>query len=316
MAASNQLRLVIDTDTGTDDAVALLMALRRPDVLVEAITTVAGNVEVEHCLRNVHYVLELCGQDLPVYRGADRPLVRRLNTAAHVHGSDGLGDIGLRPRMVQVEPETAAAALVDLIRSNPGELTLVTLAPLTNIALALALAPEICGLVRRVVMMGGAANTMGNATPAAEFNIWCDPEAARLVFRSGMPITMIGIELCRGEYAHSPADQEALAALGSPFADFVVSMCHAGAQRSKRQGQEGHAGLPDAVAMAVALDPSILTEAGTYSVDVETRGELTAGETVVDRLHVLEQPATVQVGHAIAADRYKAMVRDACRSVS
>ena len=314
MAADTPLRLVIDTDPGTDDAVALVMALRRPGVRVEALTVAAGNVDVDQCVRNAHYVLELCGRDLPVYRGAGKPLSRPARTAAEVHGGDGLGDLGLRPKHSQAAPGVAAEALVDLIRRSPGELTLVTLAPLTNIALALDLAPEIAGMVRRVVLMGGAANTLGNVTPAAEFNIWCDPEAARIVFQSGLPLTMIGIELCRGAYAHSSADQARVAALGTPLAGFVASMAHAAASRSARRLSVGDAGLPDAVAMAVALDPSILTGSGGCYVDVETRGELTSGETVVDRLGVLRQTPNTEVGERIDAERYKAMVLDACRA--
>jgi purine nucleosidase len=312
MARAGQLRLLIDTDPGTDDAVALVMALTRPDVGVEALTIVAGNVDVDQCVRNARYVLEVCGRSLPVYRGADRPLSRPARTAAEVHGGDGLGDLGLRPRAGQPDPGLAAEQIVERIRRNPGELTLVALAPLTNIALALDLAPEIAGMLRRVVVMGGAANTLGNVTPAAEFNIWCDPEAARIVFRSGMPITMIGIELCRGEYAHDAADQARLAALGTPLGSFVASMAHAATSRTTRRLDAGHAGLPDAVAMAVALDASVLTRSGRYYVDVETRGELTAGETVVDRNRVLGQPANVKVGERIDARRYKAMLLDAC----
>lgn len=312
-AEAEAMRLVIDTDPGTDDAVALVMALRYPGVRVEALTVVAGNVDVDQCVRNARYVLEICGRSLPIYRGAEKPLSRPARTAAHVHGGDGLGDLGLRPKYGQAEPGAAAAVLVDLIRRNPGELTLVALAPLTNIALALDLAPEIAGLVRRTVVMGGAANTLGNVTPAAEFNIWCDPEAARIVFRSGMPLTIIGIELCRGEYGHDAVDQERMTALGTPAGAFVAAMAHAGASRTARPLTAGRAGLPDAVAMAVALDPSILTASGEYFVDVETTGELTSGETVVDRLGVLGRAPNVRVGEAIDTARYKAMVLDACR---
>lgn len=312
MTPANGLRLVIDTDTGTDDAVAIVMALQAPGVHVEALTAVSGNVEVDQCVRNARYVLELCGASVPVYRGADHPLVRPLRTAAHVHGGDGLGDIGLRPGSGEATPGVAAEALVDLIHRNPGEITLVALAPLTNIALALALAPDIAGMVAQTVIMGGAANTVGNVTPAAEFNIWCDPEAARVVFRSGMPLTMVGIELCRGVYAHSTADQLTLAALGTARAEFVCAMCRAGASRVKRRSDAGQAGLPDAVAMAIALDRSLLTGVERWYVDVETAGELTSGETVVDRLGVLGMQPNVDVATSIDAVRYKEMVRASC----
>lgn len=309
-----RLRLLIDTDIGTDDAVAILMALRHPGACVEAITTVSGNTDVDQCVRNAHYVLELCGANVPIYRGADRPLIRSARAEADVHGHDGLGDLGLRPRCVTPQPGNAADELVERIRREPGQLTLVTLGPLTNVALALALAPEIARMVKRTVIMGGAANTIGNITPAAEFNIWCDPESARIVFHSGMPITLIPIELCRGHSAHSRVDQEALQRLGTPLADFVVSMCVASTRRRRRRGEPGDAGLPDAVAMAVALEPSSITESARFYTDVETRGELTAGETVVDRLNVWGQPPNLDVGLAIDAARYKRMLTEACRT--
>ena len=162
---------IIDTDTASDDAVALLMALRHPDVRVEAITVVAGNVELEQGLRNALYAVELSGADVPVYAGSAAPLVRDLVVAQFFHGRDGLGDQGYPPPVSQPAEGDAVDVLVETIRASPG-IVLVTLGPLTNVARALDRAPDIAELVGRCVVMGGAACTVGNVTPAAEYNVW------------------------------------------------------------------------------------------------------------------------------------------------
>jgi purine nucleosidase len=197
--------LLIDTDTASDDAVALLMALRSSSVRVLAITTVAGNVDVEQATRNALYVTELCNVATPVYKGAGKPLYRSLQVAHWFHGKDGLGDHGYPLPRRAPETQHGVAALIATIEKNPG-LTLVTLGPLTNVALALAQAPEIVQGIARCVIMGGAPCCEGNVTPAAEYNIWVDPEAARIVFRSGLPIELVGWQLCRGQAALGPTD--------------------------------------------------------------------------------------------------------------
>ncbi len=188
---------IIDTDTASDDAVALLMALRHPDVRVEAITVVAGNVELEQGLKNALYTVELSGADVPVYRGSAAPLRRELVVAQFFHGRDGLGDQGYPSPQRKPAEGDAVDVLIETIRAQPG-IVLVTLGPLTNVARALSRAPDIVSDVGRCIVMGGAACTIGNVTPAAEYNVWVDPDAARVVFRSGLPIEMIGWELCRG----------------------------------------------------------------------------------------------------------------------
>ena len=188
---------LIDTDTASDDAVALIMALRSNSARVVAITTVAGNVPVDKATRNALYTAELCGSDVPVYQGSGKPLARRLVTAEWFHGSDGLGDHGYPAPRRKAEKQHAVEAIIATVGAHPG-LTLVTLGPLTNIALALAQAPQIAREVGRSVVMGGAPCCEGNVTPAAEYNMWVDPEAARMVFRSGLPIEMVGWQLCRG----------------------------------------------------------------------------------------------------------------------
>ncbi len=280
---------LIDTDTASDDAVALIMALRTPGVHVAAITIVAGNVPLEQATRNALYTAELCGSDVPVYRGADRPLGRPYQHAQWFHGEDGLGDQGYPPPQRRAESLPAVEAIVETIATNPG-LTVVTLGPLTNMAQAFTRAPEIAGKIGRLVLMGGNPCTEGNVTPAAEYNIWCDPEAARIVIRSGAPVELIGWQLCRGDANLRPADIEHVLAIDTPLARFAIE-CNATAMKANF-AQSGEVGisLPDPIAMAIALDPGVCTEWSRHFVDVETTSDLTRGMTVVDRLNVATDP--------------------------
>jgi purine nucleosidase len=212
-------------------------------------------------------------------------LARSLVTAEWFHGADGLGDHGYPPPRRAAEKQHAVEAIISLVRSNPG-LLLVTLGPLTNIALALAQAPDLVRNVGRCVIMGGAPCCEGNVTPAAEYNMWVDPEAARIVFRSGLPIELVGWQLCRGAAVLAPADIQFMSNLGTDLANFAVE-CNSTAREAYRtQTGEDGISLPDPVAMSIALDPSIGYESSQHYVDVETATELTRGMTVVDRLGV------------------------------
>lgn len=279
---------MIDTDTASDDAVALIMAMMAEDVTVEAITIVAGNVPVAMGSRNARLTVELCGRDIPVFEGAAMPLVREPLTAEWFHGNDGLGDRGYAAPRRPPEKDHAVDAIIDTVRRHEG-LTLVTLGPLTNIALALAKAPDVARKVGRCVVMGGAACCVGNVTPAAEYNIFCDPEAARMVFRSAMPIEMVGWELCRGPAVLSAADIEHCRGLGTERARFAID-CNSHALHVNRTlfGEDG-IGLPDPIAMAVALDPTIVTRRSSHLADVECEGTLTRGMTVIDQLDVVRK---------------------------
>jgi purine nucleosidase len=276
---------LIDTDTASDDAVALIMALRAPGVRVAAITTVAGNVDVEQATRNALYTVELCGADVPVFMGATQPLVRKYENATWFHGRDGLGDHDYPPTRKSPAPQHAVDAIIETIGANPG-LVLVTLGPLTNIARALARKPEIAAQVSRCVVMGGAPCCEGNVTPAAEYNMWVDPEAARMVMRSGLPVELIGWHLCRGDAALSLSDIEYVLSLNTDRAGFAIE-CNSHAQRAylEQTGEHGIS-LPDPVAMAIALDSTIGTRWSEHYVNVETGSELTRGMSVVDRLNI------------------------------
>ncbi len=276
---------LIDTDTASDDAVALIMALRSPHIQVLAITTVAGNVDVHQASRNALHTAELCDSNVPVFPGAEHPLKRPHISASWFHGHDGLGDHAYPPSRRAPERQNAPDAISDTIESHPG-LVLVTLGPLTNIALALQKNPGIAANVSRCVVMGGAPCCEGNVTPAAEYNIWCDPDAARIVLRSGLPIELVGWHLCRGGAVLTPSDIQQVLDFGTPVAKFAIE-CNSRAQRAflEQSGEHGIS-LPDPVAMAIALDPSIVTSQSEHFVNVETESDLTRGMTVVDRLNV------------------------------
>lgn len=279
-------KMIIDTDTASDDAVAIMMALQSEDIEVLAMTIVAGNMPVEQGSINARYTAELCGKPVPVYHGADKPLYRDIYRAYFFHGEDGMGSMNYPAPKTPPAEGNAVDVLIDTIKANPGIL-LVTLGPLTNVALAVSKAPEIVEIVSRCVVMGGAANTVGNITPAAEYNIWCDPEAARIVFRSGLPIEMVGWELCRGDANLFDEDMKYMKEeMNTPLSNFVVD-CNYSALKANREwlGDPG-IGLPDPVAMAIALDPTICTRSSKCYVDVECDGTFTRGMTVVDELGV------------------------------
>ena len=298
---------LIDTDTASDDAVALIMALRSPQILVLAITTVAGNVDVYQASRNALYTAELCDSQVPVFVGAEQPLQRAHVSAAWFHGRDGLGDHRYPPPRRAPEKQSAPEAIIDTIEANPG-LVLVTLGPLTNVALALEKKPGIAAKVSRCVVMGGAPCCEGNVTPAAEYNIWCDPEAARIVLRSDLPIELVGWHLCRGEAVLNPSDIQHVLSFGTPVAKFAIE-CNSRAQEAffEQSGERGIS-LPDPVAMAIALDPSIVTSQSAHFVDVETESELTRGMTVVDRLNVVRDERNREVWASSITAGHKAKV--------
>src|ERR1700727_1937745 len=214
---------LIDTDTASDDAVAIIMAFAALSVRVLGLPTVPGNVDPKQATRNALLPAEICGSDVPVFAGADKPLNRPHDHAHWFHGKDGLGDHGYPAPKRKPEREHAVDAIVRLAKAEPG-LTLVTLGPLTNIALALARDPGYARRIGRCVVMGGAPCCEGNVTPAAEYNIWVDPEAARRVFRSQLPIEMIGWHVSRGASVLDEAEIADILTLDTPKAHFAIDL--------------------------------------------------------------------------------------------
>jgi purine nucleosidase len=300
-------KFLIDTDTASDDAVALIMALRHPDGEVLAITTVAGNVGVEQATRNALYTAELCDSSVPVFTGAAKPLKRPHQNAEWFHGRDGLGDHGYPAPRRAAEKRSAVDAIVDTIEANAG-LILVTLGPLTNIAMALQERPDIASKVSRCVVMGGAPCCEGNVTPAAEYNIWCDPEAARIVVRSGLPIELVGWHLCRGEGALNLPEIQHVLAFNTAVAKFSIE-CNSRAQEAYFTQTGAHGiSLPDPIAMAVALEPAVVASQSEHFLDVEIESQLTRGMTVADRLNVAADERNRQVWSDALASGHKAKI--------
>ncbi|HEY6765035.1 MAG TPA: nucleoside hydrolase [Candidatus Sulfotelmatobacter sp.] len=276
--AGGQSRVIIDTDPGVDDAFALLLAMRSPELKIEAITPVAGNVPLDLTLPNALRMVEIAGRtDIPVAAGAKTPLVRRLVTAAYAHGENGLGGAVFPEPKTKPVAEPAAEIIRRIIRKYPGEVTLITLGPLTNIAAALGSDSDLPSKVRGLVMMGGSLSG-GNITPAAEFNIYVDPEAARMVFQSGIPITMVGLDVTR-KTALTEEHVRQLSAGKSAVSQAAAKIARNAIDHNRSQGFLIGPNMHDSLALTAFLDPSILTFENYY-VDVEVNGELTAGQTL------------------------------------
>ncbi len=297
--------LIIDTDPGVDDALALLMAHAHAEVL--ALTIAAGNVGLEHTVRNALTLMDLIEADTPVHPGCPVPLVRAPSEdAALVHGTDGFGDVGFPAPRRRASVESAALALVRLTREHPGA-TLVALGPLTNVALALRLDPDLPGRIGRLVVMGGAVNGHGNtmSTPA-EFNIGFDPEAAHVVFEAFPALELVDWE-ASVRHAFDGARFDGWLDAGDARADFYRRI---GATSRAWNAERERSGViaADALAMAVALDPGAVTRAETRAVAIELQGALTRGTTVVDWESRLGRPANARIVFELDQARFEAMV--------
>ncbi|MFF0079912.1 nucleoside hydrolase [Streptomyces canus] len=302
--------VIIDCDTGVDDALALLFAVRHPGIDLRAVTCVAGNTDVDGVVRNTLTVLEQAGAgDIPVARGAARPLIEPVRTAQHVHGLDGMGDLGLpAPTRVAVDVD-AVTLLRREILASPRPVTLIPTAPLTNIALLLRTHPDVVRNIERIVFMGGAVAT-GNATPVAEFNVWHDPEAAAVLLTAGVPITMYGLDVFE-QVVVPAADVQRLRASSEPSLRMAGELlAHRDPATSGDPTPTG--GLGDAGAVCAVVDPDGLTTE-LLPVEVSLAPGPTRGQTVVDRrrrpgeseIHEGEREVTlVDVGLGVDVERY------------
>jgi inosine-uridine nucleoside N-ribohydrolase len=281
MSGAPQARkVVIDTDPGVDDAMAILLALNSPELDVKALTVVAGNVVVEQGFENALKLVSLAGRcDVLVAKGASHPLVQRLVTAEFFHGANGLGNVELPAPACQADASFAPDLIIKLTHLYPHEITLIPVGPLTNIALALRKDPSIVPLVKEVVLMGGSI-TGGNVTAAAEANIHNDPEAARAVFEAGWPLTMVGLNVTE-KTLFARADLDWLAKTRGRQNDFAVGVLSFMVDLASKLGVEGTP-MHDPLAVGAVIDRSLITTQD-MRVDVETRGEFTRGETVASR---------------------------------
>ncbi len=291
-------RILLDTDPGIDDALALFLALASPEVQLEAITTVSGNVGVASTTRNALSLLEFLGRtDIPVARGSDRPLLRRHTDAAYVHGDNGLGGVQLPEPHLQPVAQHAVDMIIERILAAPGEITLVPIGPLTNIALAVRREPRIAQQVREVVIMGGALRVPGNVTPGAEFNIYVDPHAAHIVFHAGWPMRLVALDVTM--QARLPRSQvDALAQTQSRVGPLIQQMlAYYFDVFGPRYGvTKFH--MHDPLCLVAAFQPDLLTWQPVY-VDVELEGKLTTGQTVAYFNQPDAPPANMQVATGV-----------------
>lgn len=252
-------KLIIDTDTGSDDAVALMMAVLSPETEVLGVTTVCGNVPLHQATKNALMTLEICSADIPVYPGAVKPLFRELVTAVNVHGNDGMGDIGLIHPARNPSDTNAVDFILDAVSRNPDDTDIVMLGPATNVALAILRDRAVMSRVRHIYTMGTAGFGPGNTTPVSEFNVYVDAESYKILLQSGIPITIIGFDMCLGKSAWNKADIEAVRA-GGPVGAFAVDCNTELLHYNLRRGGEPIIDLPDAVAMGVALWSDVVLE--------------------------------------------------------
>jgi len=324
-------RVIIDTDPGDDDAAAILFCLGSGTVQVEALTITDGNVEVEKCARNALMILEAAGRtDIPVYVGASKPLIRPSRHAKWIHGEDGLGDTHLPEPTGKSAPGYAALEIVRRVMESPAEITLLGLGALTNLALAISIEPRIRERVQEIVVMGGAVRTGGNVTPVASFNIVVDPEAAFIVYHSGIPIVQVGLDVC-DRVVETDAHLTTIENAHTPVTDFLIQVLDYRRtkavmpvvdQHGKVRNIQSHirntpgstdVRLNDVVAAAYVVDPTLFRGEQMY-VTIETQGKETAGMTVGDfRGQLGKDPNATVLLDVNAAELANRWVRDIIR---
>ena len=303
-------KIIIDTDPGQDDAVAILLALASPELDVLGLVAVAGNVPLAMTQTNARRILELADRsDVPVFAGASHPMVRPLVTAEHVHGRTGLDGADLPEPCVPLHPQHGVDFLVEtLLAADPGDVTLCTLGPLTNVALALQRAPEIAPRIREIVMMGGAYFEVGNITPAAEFNIYVDPHAADVVFRSGVPLTVLPLDVTHKVVA-TPERLELLSGIGNRSGAVVAAMLGFSERFDVQKYGQAGGPLHDPNVIAWLLKPDLY--AGRHiNVAIETASALTLGMTVADYWRVTDRTANALFLRDVDADGVFALLRE------
>jgi purine nucleosidase len=296
-------RVIIDTDPGTDDALAILLALRSPELHVEALTIVAGNVTAPMGWENALKVVSLAGRcDVPVAEGAQRPLHAKLNIEPFWNGPGGLGGAELPPTQCKADPRFGPDLIIELVHNHPHEITLIGVGPETNLALAILKDPTIVPLVKRVILMAGSISG-GNVNGAAEFNVYCDPDAADLVFRAGWPVTMVGLDVTEITLISS-AQVDEIERSGGAEAKFAAAVARFQVGLYQGTGFSGGA-IHDALAVGVAIDPSFVKLRAMH-IDVETEGRIARGETVANRLgtvdHVVDKGDHLET---VGVDRVK-----------
>ena len=299
-------KIILDCDPGHDDAMAILLAHGNPGIELLAITTVAGNQTLDKTSLNARRVCTVAGiRDVPVAAGCDRPLTRELKTAAYIHGESGLDGPAFGEPTVPLDQRHAVDVIIQLVMQSSGDVTLVPTGPLTNIAMAIRKEPRIVNKVQEIVLMGGAY-TRGNTTPAAEFNIHVDPEAAAIVFTAGWPLTMVGLDLTHQALATPPVLQR-IADLGTPVARIAVELLEFFRETYRRNSGFDSPPVHDPCAVARVIDPRVMQCVDAY-VAIETQGEFTSGMTVTD---FASGPTNAQVATKLDVDKFWNLMVDA-----
>lgn len=322
-------KFIIDADTGSDDAVAILLALQDPSVEILGISVVSGNVPLRQGIKNTISTIDMTEKKVKVYAGADKPISREYeeiydleNFMKHVkslkpssasgqcvHGIDGMGDIGIKPSIEVYEQKNAVDFITDAVNENPNEITLVTLGPLTNIALAIQKDSSITEKIKHCYVMGGTSDGTGNVTAAAEYNIWVDPEAAKICFDSGMNITMVGWDNSYKYAMLKEQEIEDLRSLNSKLADFSIDIQKTLIDLTfSTYGFHGF-DLPDPITMAIALDNSIIEDAEQLHVIIDVRDGITRGQTIVDYFNVEKKTQNIRVVRKSDKDKFMNLLK-------
>jgi len=299
-------KIILDVDTGVDDVLAILLAAKSTDVELLAITAVAGNVELKKTLENSLKVIEIAGRsDIPVAAGCSGPLTGSFQGSSGFHGLDGLNDLPLSKSNILPVSQHAVDLIIDKVHEFPGQVTIAAVGPLTNIASAVTKDPGILPLIKEIILMGGAAFCPGNVTPFAEFNIWADPEAARRVFLSGAPITMVGLDVTQKTLLQEEDVFQMIHENNTPAADFINKLLRPDFDRQKDEGYKGVKGfaMHDPLIVGCIIDPLIIKKE-LHFIDVETKSCDSLGMTIVDRPNVCAAKPNVNVAISVDASKF------------
>lgn len=299
----NPKRIIIDTDPGVDDALTILLALASPEIQLEALSTTQGNVTVEKATRNALATLELLkASHIPVAKGCSLPLIGPLLVSDHVHGNSGIGNAKLPEAKTQSISEHAIDYLIERFLAQPGEISLFAIGPLTNVALAIRKEPRVAGAIKEMVIMGGAVREGGNITPQAEFNIYADPHAAHIVFHSGIPITLVPLDVTHKCILYRK-DVQHLQKINSPITQFIYDSSEVYLDFTKEKTGIDGCALHDPLTLATIIAPELLTLEDHY-VDVDISGGVSMGKTFADFYHTTGKPANMKVATDVRGEEF------------
>lgn len=312
-------RIIIDTDTAGDDVNALLTALHY--FKVEGVTIAGGNVAFDQEVENALYTIQMAnpGYHVPVYKGHNGPMMafaqKEHKTVENIHGSHGMGDAIFEKTAQRPEEKHAVDFIIETVKANPGEIALLAIAPLTNIAMALKKDPSIVKDIPHIYIMGGTNNSLGNITPAAEYNFYVDPEAARIVLHSGVPITMVGWDMCTKYSVMYEEDLNEIEALNTKGSNFFMEINNFVRRANKETHNIDGSTHPDAILVAIAANETLMTQSNHYYVDIETAGNLTRGYNLVDTNNVTGHTPNVRVCEKVDRAGFKAVLLEVLRTL-